>query len=46
MDFHRAAGAVRTASLGQVRRPLYRNAIGSAERYRKYAGELIAALRQ
>jgi len=44
LDFHSGEGTVRTASLGQVRRPIYRDAIGSANRYRKHAHVLIAAL--
>jgi hypothetical protein len=44
VNFHAAGGTVRTASLGQVRRPLYRGGVGSAERFRSHLGDLIAAL--
>jgi tetratricopeptide (TPR) repeat protein len=37
LAFHRTERAVRTASASQVRRPIYRSAIG---RWRAYAGEL------
>lgn len=45
LDFHRTERPVRTASHAQVRQPLYRNAIGSAEPYRAHLGPLIEALR-
>lgn len=44
LDFHKCGGVVRTASVGQVRSPLYRNAIGAAQRYRRHLTELIANL--
>jgi tetratricopeptide (TPR) repeat protein len=45
LDFHRTERPVRTASHAQVRQPLYRSAIGSAEPYRAHLGPLIEALR-
>jgi tetratricopeptide (TPR) repeat protein len=44
LAFHQAARPVRTASLVQVRQPLYRDALGRAERYRGLLGPLLAAL--
>ena len=41
LDFHRARRPVRTASLAQVRRPIYRDAIG---RWRPYAALLAPLL--
>jgi tetratricopeptide (TPR) repeat protein len=41
LDFHRARRPVRTASLAQVRRPIYRDAIG---RWRLYAARLAPLL--
>ncbi len=35
-QFHRQPGLVKTASAQQVRRPIYRDALGSFERYRPY----------
>ena len=43
LDFHRCARPVRTASAAQVRRPLYRSAIGRWRRYAKNLGPLIEA---
>jgi hypothetical protein len=43
-DFHDTERAVRTASLMQVREPVYRRAIGSWQRYAKYLGPLADAL--
>jgi tetratricopeptide (TPR) repeat protein len=45
LDFHRTERPVRTASHAQVRQPLYRNAIGSAQPYLAHLGPLIEALR-
>jgi tetratricopeptide (TPR) repeat protein len=44
LDFHLAEGAVATASSEQVRRPLNREGIGSAEPYRQWLGPLIEEL--
>lgn len=46
LDFHRTERPVRTASHAQVRQPLYRNAIGSADPYRAHLGPLIEAMRK
>jgi tetratricopeptide (TPR) repeat protein len=43
-DFHDTKRAVRTASLMQVREPVYRRAIGNWQRYRKHLGPLAEAL--
>ena len=45
LDFHRTERPVRTASHAQVRQPLYRNAIGSAQPYLAHLSPLIEALR-
>lgn len=44
IDFHLTQGAVATASSEQVRRPLNREGIGSAEPYRQWLGPLIEEL--
>ena len=44
LDFHLASGAVATASSEQVRQPLNRKGIGSAEPYRQWLGPLIDEL--
>ena len=44
LDFHRTERMVRTASLMQVREPLYRRSIGSWRRYEKHLGPLYEAL--
>jgi tetratricopeptide (TPR) repeat protein len=44
LAFHEATRPVRTASLVQVRQPLYRTAVGRAQRYRHLLGPLIDAL--
>jgi tetratricopeptide (TPR) repeat protein len=43
-DFQNTDRAVRTASLMQVREPLYRRAVGSWRRYEKFLGPLQEAL--
>jgi len=43
-DFHRSRRPVRTASAHQVRRPIYRTAVGRWRRYEKHLGPLLAAL--
>jgi len=44
LDFHRTERSVRTASLMQVREPIYRRSIGSWRRYEKHLGPLCEAL--
>lgn len=44
LDFHRADNAVRTASVWQVREPLYRRSSGRRRNYRAHLGPLSAAL--
>lgn len=44
LDFHRAGGTVQTASLWQVRQPLYRHASGRWRNYAAHLGPLRAAL--
>jgi hypothetical protein len=46
LDFQHTKRPVRTASLMQVREPLYRRAMGSWRRYERHLGPLQAALRQ
>lgn len=44
LDFHAAGGTVQTASLWQVRQPLYRHASGRWRHYERHLGPLRAAL--
>jgi hypothetical protein len=44
LDFHRAGGAVRTASVWQIRQPLYRKSSGRWRNYEAHLGELKTAL--
>jgi tetratricopeptide (TPR) repeat protein len=44
LDFHRNRRAVRTASLAQVRRPLYANSVGRWRRYEAFLEPLLASL--
>jgi thioredoxin-like negative regulator of GroEL len=44
LRFHQAAGAVRTASAAQVRRPIFTSSIGRWRRYEKQLGPLLEAL--
>ena len=44
IDFHLSTGAVATPSSEQVRRPLNRDSIGSAEPYRQWLGPMIEEL--
>ena len=44
LAFHKSARPVRTASLVQVRQPLYRDALGRAQRYLGLLGPLLEAL--
>jgi len=44
LDFHKAGGAVRTASVWQIRQPLYRTSSGRWRNYEAHLGRLKAAL--
>jgi hypothetical protein len=44
LRFHETDRPVRTASMLQVRRPMYRSAVGRWKRYEKHLGPLIEAL--
>ncbi|HEX8584894.1 MAG TPA: sulfotransferase [Allosphingosinicella sp.] len=44
LEFHRARGAVATASSEQVRRPLNREGLGSAAPYRQWLGPMLEEL--
>ncbi|MBF0381919.1 MAG: sulfotransferase [Magnetococcales bacterium] len=44
MDFHKSSRAVRTASLVQVRKPIYKSAVGRWRQYAPQLTPLIAAL--
>jgi len=44
LEFHRTARPVRTASAGQVRRPLYRNSIGRWRHYESALAGMLARL--
>ncbi|MBV8647737.1 sulfotransferase [Paludibacterium sp.] len=44
LDFHQAARQVRTASMTQVRQPLYTSAIARWQRFAPWLGELIVLL--
>ncbi|HTH96798.1 MAG TPA: sulfotransferase [Stellaceae bacterium] len=44
LDFHRSDRPVRTASMNQVRQPIYRSSLGRAESYRNHLAPLIDAL--
>ncbi len=44
LDFHRNERAVRTASMAQVRRPLYKSSVGRWRRYEAFLEPLLAAL--
>lgn len=45
LSFHEADNAVRTASAGQVREPLYRRSSGRWRHYERHLGGLVEALR-
>jgi tetratricopeptide (TPR) repeat protein len=45
LAFHAAAGAVRSASKWQVRRPLYTSSVGRWKAYQQFIGPLLAGLR-
>ena len=44
LEFHRNARIVRTASLAQVRRPLYKSSVGRWRAYERFLGPLLSAL--
>ena len=44
LDFHKAGGAVRTASVWQIREPLYQRSSGRWKHYESHLGGLNAAL--
>lgn len=44
LDFHKAGGAVRTASVWQIRQPLYRKSSGRWRNYKRHLDGLRAAL--
>jgi tetratricopeptide (TPR) repeat protein len=44
LDFHQTARAIRTASVNQVRQPLYSDSIGRWKPYARYLGPLLAGL--
>lgn len=44
LEFHRARRPIRTASLTQVRRPIYRHAVGRWRHYEKFLQPLFARL--
>ncbi|MEA2755901.1 MAG: hypothetical protein QOJ54_2190 [Aliidongia sp.] len=44
LDFHRTERAVRTASMAQVREPLYRRSVGRWRLYERFLGPLLDAL--
>jgi tetratricopeptide (TPR) repeat protein len=46
LRFHETDRPVRTASMLQVRKPMYRSAVGRWKRYEKHLGPLLAALNQ
>lgn len=45
LDFHKAKRSVRTASLAQVRRPVYTGSVKRWERYKDHLGPLLKALK-
>jgi hypothetical protein len=44
LEFHRNGRSVRTASLAQVRRPLYASSVGRWRNYEAYLGPLLKAI--
>ena len=44
LDFHRTERVVKTASVAQVRRPVYSSSVGIGEKYAAHLGPLIKAL--
>jgi hypothetical protein len=46
LDFHRNQRSVRTASMTQVRRPLYNSSVGRWRAYERFLGPLLAEFEQ
>lgn len=46
LSFHKSSGPVLTASVNQVRRPIYDSSVNRWKNYEPYLGELIDGLRQ
>jgi hypothetical protein len=46
LDFHEAKGIVRTASLAQVRQPIYRRSVGRWRNYEEQLGPLLGQLNE
>jgi Sulfotransferase family len=44
LDFHRTERLVRTASLAQVRQPIYKSSVGRWRVYERFLGPLLAEL--
>jgi tetratricopeptide (TPR) repeat protein len=44
LEFHRSDRPIKTASMNQVRQPIYNSSLGRAEAYRKHLAPLIDAL--
>ena len=44
LDFHKSERSVRTASVAQVRQPIYGGSVGRSRRYERFLGPLIEAL--
>jgi tetratricopeptide (TPR) repeat protein len=44
LDFHKTSRLVRTASVNQVRRPIYRDSVARWKRYERHLGPLLEAL--
>ena len=44
LDFHRGGGAVKTASVWQVRQPLYATSVARWRRYERFLGPLLETL--
>jgi tetratricopeptide (TPR) repeat protein len=45
LDFHRTARSVRTASVAQVRQPIYQSSVGRSRPYESFLAPLLCALR-
>jgi tetratricopeptide (TPR) repeat protein len=45
LDFHKTDRIIKTASMSQVRQPIYKSSIGRWRRYEAHLGPLVAALR-
>jgi hypothetical protein len=46
LEFHRNSRTVRTASMAQVRQPLYKSSVGRSRAYERFLGPLIAQSEQ